>query len=1112
MDQDDHRGKSEAVEGIAGILQQNVTERTVLEPVRAPRPGDKEESFPKVFKAMPESGKGGEETQGAKPVKKSLFAQRMARKHPEQGQGQGKGVTIDWGSKSRILQGTGLKNPEELAQIHSENVDKLNSLSKAEIEQMRAQIASSLSPDILSFLTKKATGGPSQESERNNTEHSVPMNEDIPAEEAASDVPLVKKIESDKMEWMGELEPIKDIPSTGFSARFDFEGLLLPFNSEDIPVNAGLHHHGEEASRPGYAVGELLLLARSTNGQQKVVAMTTIGKIVANQKRGYFDEVLEQNVLSELLDSGLITVLRMALDDRVESIREASLSCLKQILNNYYDEMVLDTLYFSSLDGHVQPSLASELLKDGERYKEYIEEQTDLKDVEVVNLDVVLGLLRMDLIARLLYILEHLSPSASSKKNILAILIRISRHSLQTAQELTNHQKLTNLIFSFWNDPDVSVEAIKLFRIWISWSKSGAKTLLTKYDIRGVIPKHLVLESGSKGLTLEAFRLWDACLQYGLLTNLFTDLYPIVMKYLLCIRRQIGPDQEEQLDGEVFCDSDIAAALLKTLKSCRPHFRLAEFSDIHEILIDSARTGTRRFMSRADDSVTDKEIHNLLQAVFSTLKENFLSMRKQSDVVDYVERLTTLITDCLCPLLLSQASQETHLLQCKTHSAVLANGLIDGKKRDLKNLPSVGALTWKGEIVPVIGEKSPFSFLRTVTDLLILGMDSKIPMPSLLSSRWFSNPALVDYVTKTCQSSDSHSLVSNWFVTEENQLLWNLLQLSASAKIWDCSVRWNLSQLLLSRMNGKHGSICGTKLLTLALEVALGIEASFQKLNINHAEFSLGNGKAVLELYEDFFPKLHSNNTIDSLTCRHSGEVLLPSDWIYLPLMHKYKTEEEQGQKVSTCLSWISVVLSQESPDTALHFSRLLSVFTSSSSLFLEPQVRSGLLRCVQQLFGNKSNFSSSSRNLNLFANPIPGIDSNRDYFTQILDQFQSVSYGDDCFSLCVILATRQNEDFTRALWVDYAETLRTITLNSEQLPGGSGQVAQFTFAKPSLAVVRALMTGLFSGKVTQKRNPLLHDIIGANLQQAWSVNDSQKIELEKMYPKLTEFGINLPK
>lgn len=1153
-------GKKESGTGCAsasahsgpGVLQKCVTERSVLEPVRAPQLRDDcaaavALSFPKVFEAE----ESDPSASSRKKTSRSLFAQKMAQKAGP----TAKTTTItttaakmkapDWGQGSRLLEGTGLKHPSEVAAIHAENVAKLNSLSPTELEQMRSQIVSSLSPELLQFVTMKMRRKGRISGDDDYDLSSAPDGPpEVSCPPAPTILPQVKKIESDKMEWMGELESVghgATTTTTRFSARFDFEGRLLPFDSDDITVKAGLHHHGQEPSRPGYTVGELLLLMRSTNSPQKILAMTTIGNLIAQHKRGSYDDLLEQNVLSELVDCGLITVLRLALDDRVESIRDASLACLRQVLVNSQDETVLDYLEFSCLDGPIQPSLPSELLKDHERHREFMEEQADLKDVEVVKLDVILGLLRMDLIPRLVYILKTLDPSMVCKKNILIILIRISRHSLQAAQRLINDSHLTDLVFAFWKESDLSVHAIKLFRIWIAWSKSSSKTLLINYDVRKVLPKFLILDSGAKSVVLEAFRLWYTCLHYGLLTNLVTDLFPIIMKYLLSLRHQIGSpfpknddEEKEEESPDFFCDVDIAVALLKIIESYGIHSRLSEANDVYAILVDSAMNGVQTLINMNKDR-NDEEWRRrlrLLQAVFSALKHIFeVVLKGHGDVVECVERLSMVADEIVLPFLVSNVSREKLLARCQFHSAILSKNLVDGKKRGLKNLPSVGALCWRGDIVPVIAELSPFPFLRTATDLLNLALHSKAGLQSRVQN-FLSCSEMTDYIMKVTEPSVGQSLVSNWFVSEENNFLWNITLFNTTSKTWGNSCTWKLSQLLLGRLNPKNPNVVhhGIELLTLSIEVAMSIEASFQNLNISHTEATtaVGDGKDILSVYKDFFPPQTNtdNSKLESLTCRHSGEVLLPKDWIYLPLVHKYKTEEEQATKISICLSWISMVLSQEvssmcSPAaaTSLHFSRLLSVFTSSSSLFLDPRVRSGLLRCVHQLFGKEENNNRPGGKLamNLFADPIPGIDSNRDFFMEIMDQFQSVSYGDDCFSLCVILATRQNESFTRILWTDFSESLRSITLNAASFSLKKKEQhlllhQQMTFDSPSIDVVRAFMTNILSGKVTKQRNPLLHDIAVSNLQQAWRNSDVDivKSEIDKMLKELVAHGVVL--
>ena len=61
--------------------------------------------------------------------------------------------------------------------------------------------------------------------------------------------------------------------------RFDFDGNLIAKDA-DVPVNEGLHHHGEDSTTPGYSLDELFKLARSSFLQQRVFALRLLAKIM----------------------------------------------------------------------------------------------------------------------------------------------------------------------------------------------------------------------------------------------------------------------------------------------------------------------------------------------------------------------------------------------------------------------------------------------------------------------------------------------------------------------------------------------------------------------------------------------------------------------------------------------------------------------------------------------------------------------------------------------------------------------------------------------------------------------------------------------------------------
>jgi hypothetical protein len=69
--------------------------------------------------------------------------------------------------------------------------------------------------------------------------------------------------------------------------RFDFKGQLVPPRlSRNIPVTAGLHHHGLAPEAAGYTVEELSILARSAVPAQRCIAFQTLGRILYRLGRG----------------------------------------------------------------------------------------------------------------------------------------------------------------------------------------------------------------------------------------------------------------------------------------------------------------------------------------------------------------------------------------------------------------------------------------------------------------------------------------------------------------------------------------------------------------------------------------------------------------------------------------------------------------------------------------------------------------------------------------------------------------------------------------------------------------------------------------------------------
>ena len=71
--------------------------------------------------------------------------------------------------------------------------------------------------------------------------------------------------------------------------RFSFTGRLIPpRESLIIPVEKGLHHHGDAPASAGYTIPELGLLCRSTLLNQRCIAYEILGRILYRLGRGDF--------------------------------------------------------------------------------------------------------------------------------------------------------------------------------------------------------------------------------------------------------------------------------------------------------------------------------------------------------------------------------------------------------------------------------------------------------------------------------------------------------------------------------------------------------------------------------------------------------------------------------------------------------------------------------------------------------------------------------------------------------------------------------------------------------------------------------------------------------
>ena len=143
-----------------------------------------------------------------------------------------------------------------------------------------------------------------------------------------------------------------------------------------------------------------------------------------------------------------------------------------------------------------------------------------------------------------------------------------------------------------------------------------------------------------------------------------------------------------------------------------------------------------------------------------------------------------------------------------------------------------------------------------------------------------------------------------------------------------------------------------------------------------------------------------------------SGTVL-SQDWPYYPLLSLYNSNINPSDPTPSkspvtsdlvlhSLSWLSLLPPTSiTSSTTSTWTRLATVFLCPGSLFLSPEISCVLhLNLVKTLSRGKLDLAQS----------VPGVTSNPDFYSQLVDQFISESYGDHLFSLFIMLPLGMNQ------------------------------------------------------------------------------------------------------
>ena len=262
-DKPEIEGNCDEEDGDVQLLH-DIVERRCFGSVRPPsmqQTSAGQRHFPDVI-ALPPINRQ-EENMAKGENKKSLFAKQFqemkASMGKDSGEGQSRYVDVSLlGGSSRLLSGIG-----ESAQVHEENLARLQDVSEEEVLEEQRKLLASMDPSLVEWVrSMKNKAGVSKsfepmeeavaesetfiESQDKTRVTTATPSKVIKSNETApkplQEYPGMEIIEEEKLSWTGELPPLTSSSElANLSARFGLDGSLLPHDI-DVPVQVNMYN------------------------------------------------------------------------------------------------------------------------------------------------------------------------------------------------------------------------------------------------------------------------------------------------------------------------------------------------------------------------------------------------------------------------------------------------------------------------------------------------------------------------------------------------------------------------------------------------------------------------------------------------------------------------------------------------------------------------------------------------------------------------------------------------------------------------------------------------------------------------------------------------------
>ncbi|XP_056401558.1 RNA polymerase II-associated protein 1 [Hyla sarda] len=222
---------------------------------------------------------------------------------------------------------------------------------------------------------------------------------------------------------------------------------------------------------------------------------------------------------------------------------------------------------------------------------------------------------------------------------------------------------------------------------------------------------------------------------------------------------------------------------------------------------------------------------------------------------------------------------------------------------------------------------------------------------------------------------------------------------------------------------------------------------------------------------------------------------VLPSDWSFLPLINLYNkvtNAETRGNIVNTLppdlvntvtrnLQWIFLLEnwrpgSLQGIPIAAKLARLACVFLTGSDLFLEGPVHT--YTAALTVFYCQPTFMESLK-LDI---PLPGLASFYDFYMDLLEQFEGVSFGDPLFGTFVLLPLQRrfSVQLRLALFGEHVSSLRSLCVPLKEFP-----IPLSFYTSPpedNVHLLRLYFRTLVTGALRQTWCPVLYVVAVSHL------------------------------